>query len=124
MTAKLDNKPATKIACEADLQYCHDYFEELFRTNFFKCLNDGTRQKIILLVGQAGEEGMPAGDIAKQFDLDRTTVSHHLTMLRQGNLLSAEKRGKERYYSVNTDYIVDALEEAAEIIKSCCGRSV
>lgn len=104
---------------EFDLQYCHDFFDELFRSNFFKCLNDETRQKIILLVGLYGEEGVRVGDIAEQFELDRTTISHHLAMLRNSNLLSVTRRGKERYYSVNIDYIVTALEKVIEIFNSC-----
>jgi DNA-binding transcriptional ArsR family regulator len=59
------------------------------------------------------------GDIAEQFDLDRTTISHHLTMLRDSNLLSVAKKGKERYYTVNSDYIINSLEKVVEIYKSC-----
>jgi len=104
----------------ADIQHCHDYFERLFRTNFFKCLSDETRQKIILYAGQNGEEGMRVTDIAKHFNLDRTTVSHHLGMLRDSNLLKVTKRGKERYYSVNVAYVMGALEEVMNIMKTCC----
>ena len=105
---------------EAEFQYCHDYFERLFRGNFFKCLNDDTRQKIILLVGRCGEDGMRVGDIAELFNLDRTTISHHLAMLRDNNLLRATKRGKERYYSMNVEYVIGTLEEMVNILKSCC----
>jgi DNA-binding transcriptional ArsR family regulator len=102
-----------------DLQFYHDYFEGLFRSNFFKCLNDETRQKILLLVGQYGEEGVRVGEIAEQFHLDRTTISHHLAMLRDSNLLSVARKGKERYYAVNSDYIISSLEKVVEIYKSC-----
>lgn len=102
-----------------DMQFYHDYFEGLFRSNFFKCLNDETRQKIILLVGQYGDSGVRVGDIAEQFHLDRTTISHHLAMLRDGNLLSVARKGKERYYSVNSDYMINSLEKVVEIFKSC-----
>ncbi|UCD56806.1 MAG: winged helix-turn-helix transcriptional regulator [Candidatus Hydrogenedentota bacterium] len=109
-----------EAAQSVDLQYCHDYFESLFRTNFFKCLNDETRQKIILLAGQHGDEGMRVADIATHFDLDRTTISHHLAMLRDNNLLKLTKRGKERFYSVNVEYVIGVLEEVVRILKSCC----
>lgn len=109
----------------ADMQYYLEYFEGLFRSNFFKCLNDETRQKIILLVGQYADEGLGVGDIAENFDLDRTTISHHLAMLRDGNLVNVTRRGKERYYSVNSDYMIGALEEVVNIFKACrdnCGQ--
>ena len=120
MTTALKQCKAPTNASTADLQYCHDYFERLFRTNFFKCLSDETRQKIILYAGQNGQEGMRVADIANHFDLDRTTVSHHLAMLRDSNLLKMTKRGKERYYSVNVDYVIGALEEVVNIMKACC----
>ena len=123
MTTTTGNNLAGATACRADMQYCHDYFEQLFRANFFKCLNDETRQKIILVVGQDGEQGMRVADIARHFDLDRTTISHHLALMRDNNLLRVTKCGKERYYAVNIDYIAGALEEAANILRSCCGEA-
>ncbi len=119
MTEFLEKTGAAAVD-DDQMQSYHDYFERLFRTNFFKCLNDETRQKIILLSGLCGEQGMRVADIAGHFDLDRSTVSHHLTMLRDSNLLSVEKRGKERYYSVNLDYIIGVLEEVTSIFQACC----
>ena len=122
MTSLLQECGTQRRLSEAEFQYCHDYFEQLFRGNFFKCLNDDTRQKIILLVGQGGEDGMRVGDIAEHFNLDRTTISHHLAMLRDNNLLRATKHGKERYYSMNVEYVVGTLEEMANILKFCCQK--
>lgn len=119
MAQMTDTEKDPLFTTSFDLQYCHDYFEGLFRSNFFKCLNDETRQKIILLVGQCGEDGVRVGNIAEQFDLDRTTISHHLAMLRDSNLVSVTRKGKERYYAVNSDYIITALEKVVEIFKSC-----
>ena len=120
MTPPVEQCKIRTKASTAELQYCHDYFESLFKTNFFKCLSDETRQKVILHAGQKGEEGMRVADIVKHFNLDRTTVSHHLAMLRDSNLLKVTKRGKERYYSVNVDYVIGALEEVVNIMKTCC----
>jgi ArsR family transcriptional regulator len=120
MTSTLQQCKTQNKMSQDDIRYCHDYFEGLFRGNFFKCLNDDTRQKIILLVGQTGEDGMRVTDIVGHFDLDRTTISHHLAMLRDNNLLILTKRGKERYYSVNVDYVIGTIEEVANILKSCC----
>jgi DNA-binding transcriptional ArsR family regulator len=120
MTTTTPKRKKPQDASADDIQYCHDYFEQLFRTNFFKCLNDETRQKIILLTGLAGEKGMCVAEIAGHFNLDRTTVSHHLTMLRNNNLLGVTKRGKERYYRVNVDYVIGAVEEVAKILRACC----
>ncbi|MBI5116308.1 winged helix-turn-helix transcriptional regulator [Candidatus Poribacteria bacterium] len=120
MTTAAAKTNKARQTCPSDFQYCHDHFENLFRSNFFKCLNDETRQEIILVISQDGNQGMRVSDIATHFDLDRTTISHHLTMLRDNNLLMLTKRGKERYYSVNTDYVIGTLESTVDILKACC----
>jgi DNA-binding transcriptional ArsR family regulator len=109
----------TDSGCSAQIERYQEYFSELFRGNFFKCLNDETRQKIMLLVGQHAGDGLRVADIARNFDLDRTTISHHLAMLRDGGLLNVARRGKERYYALNSVYIIETLEEVISIFKAC-----
>jgi ArsR family transcriptional regulator len=42
-------------------------------------------------------------DITTQFDLGQPTISHHLKVLREANLVSWEKQGLWVYYSLNRD---------------------
>ena len=46
-------------------------------------------------------ERLPAGQIADTSTLARTTVSHHLKILRQANVLLSEKKGKEVWFWIN-----------------------
>lgn len=84
--------------------------------DFLQALSDETRQQIILLVGM-GE--MNAGQIAQYFELSRPTVSHHVNVLRRARLLKARKDGKEMYYSLNREYVVDTLETIIDLVKCC-----
>jgi len=111
-----------RVLSKTELEYCHDYFEQLFHSKFFKGLNDETRQKIVLLVGQNGEDGMCVAEIAGHFSLDRTTISHHLALLRDSRILILAKRGKEHYYSLNVQYVVGALKEMMNILNSCYAK--
>ena len=57
----------------------------------FKALNDETRRKILLLLK---EKKMLAGDISSSFSMTEATVSHHLSILKDADLVRTEKNGK------------------------------
>ena len=65
----------------------------------FKALNDQTRREIIELL-KSGD--MTAGEIADHFDISKPSISHHLDLLRQADIVSSEKKGQFIYYSLNT----------------------
>lgn len=64
----------------------------------FKALSDPTRREILEML-KGGT--MSAGDIAERFDMSQATVSHHLALLREAELVEAEKQGKYIYYMLN-----------------------
>ncbi len=41
-------------------------------------------------------------------------------MLRDAGILQAEKRGKEVYYSVRCENVVDTLRRIADALEACC----
>jgi len=79
---------------------------------FFFALGDPCRQKI-LLIFETGEE-LCVNEIASLFDLSRPAISHHLKVLREAQLLSSEKRGKEVYYRVNYVFCASVLRAVHE----------
>ena len=71
----------------------------------FKALNDPTRRKILELLQ---ERDMTAGEIVEHFNISAPSISHHLDLLKQANLVFAEKEGQYIYYSLNTT-VVDEI---------------
>lgn len=59
---------------------------------------DPTRRAILLLVAA---QSMTAGAIAANFDTARPTVSRHLQILTECELLKQEQDGREIYYHIN-----------------------
>src|SRR5690349_15585655 len=57
----------------------------------FKALNDPTRRAILEMLQQ---KDMTAGEIAEQFHISFPSISHHLDLLKQANLVVAEKEGQ------------------------------
>lgn len=65
----------------------------------FKALSDPTRRKIIQMLK---ERDMTAGEIAENFDMTKPSISHHLNILKQAELVTDERKGQNIYYSLNT----------------------
>lgn len=80
------------------------------RRDVFQAIADPTRRSILLLVAS---QSMTAGAIAAHFDTARPTVSRHLQILTECQLLAPEQNGREMYYHLNPQKmkeIADFLE--------------
>ena len=64
----------------------------------FKALNDQTRREILELLR---EKDLTAGEIADSFNITKPTISHHLDLLKQANLVNSYKQKQFIYYSIN-----------------------
>jgi ArsR family transcriptional regulator len=73
----------------------------------FKALNDSTRREILLLLQ---EKELTAGEIAGKFKISWPSISHHLDLLKQADLVSSEKEGQFVYYSLNPSVIDEVIK--------------
>ena len=65
----------------------------------FTALGDEHRQRILLLFEKG--ERLNVGQIAEVSTLSRSTVSHHLKILKEAEVLGSEKIGKEVWFWIN-----------------------
>ena len=79
----------------------------------FKALADPTRRRILQLLR---EREMTAGEIADQFPLSRPTMSGHFNVLREADLVSAEKSGTSITYRLNASVLDEALLGIADLL--------
>ena len=80
------------------------------RRDVFQAVADPTRRAILLLLAS---QAMTAGAIASNFDTARPTVSKHLQILTECELLAQEQNGREVYYHLHPEKlkaIADFLE--------------
>jgi len=80
------------------------------RRDVFQAIADPTRRTILLLVAS---QSMTAGAIAANFDTARPTVSRHLQILTECELLQQEQNGREIYYHLNAA----KMKEIADFIE-------
>ncbi len=83
------------------------------RRDVFQAIADPTRRAILLLVAT---QSMTAGAIASNFETARPTVSKHLQILTECELLEQEQNGREIYYHFNPEKI----KEVADFIEPFC----
>ncbi|MGG0464480.1 autorepressor SdpR family transcription factor [Priestia aryabhattai] len=72
----------------------------------FKALADPTRRKILELLK---ERDLSAGEISEYFNMTKPSISNHLKILKQADLVQDEKRGQFVIYSLNTTVFQDLI---------------
>ena len=80
------------------------------RRDVFQAIADPTRRAILLLVAS---QAMTAGAIAANFNTARPTVSKHLQILTECELVKQEQNGREVYYQLNPE----KMKEIADFIE-------
>ncbi len=81
------------------------------RVKLLKALGQENRLAIFELLRRqelacdGGEGGCSVGDIAQQFNLSLSTVSHHLKELKEAGLIKCEQRGQYSYCLVNAEAV-------------------
>ncbi len=64
----------------------------------FRALADPTRRAIISMLSEGAR---PIAEIAAEFEMTRPAVAKHLAILREGDLITVEPRGRERINRLN-----------------------
>jgi DNA-binding transcriptional ArsR family regulator len=73
----------------------------------FKALADPTRREILHLL-RAGPQS--SGELAEHFPSAWATISRHLAVLRDAELVTTERNGSSIVYELNTTVFQDAVE--------------
>jgi ArsR family transcriptional regulator, arsenate/arsenite/antimonite-responsive transcriptional repressor len=73
----------------------------------FKALNDPIRREILEILK---EKDMNAGEIAEHFKITKPSISHHLDLLKQANLVVSVKNGQFVNYSLNKTVLDDIIQ--------------
>jgi DNA-binding transcriptional ArsR family regulator len=70
------------------------------RRDPFQAIADPTRRAILVLLAA---QSMTAGAIAEKFDVARPTISKHMLVLNECELITANQKGREIYYEIKVD---------------------
>lgn len=78
----------------------------------WKALADPTRRKILSLLK---DKDMNAGEISNEFNMTKPSISNHLNILKQADLVDAEKVGQNVNYSLKTSVLEDVLKLISDL---------
>ncbi len=93
-----------------------DYYSQLILevsgiSEVFRVLSDETRTKIIYLLS---EKELCVCDIADILQMSLPAVSHHLRLLRAMRLVKYRREGKQAFYSLDDEHIVQLIQVAMQ----------
>ncbi len=72
---------------------------------FFKALSDETRRNILRLLERREQS---VGEIVRNFDLSQPTISRHLSVLREADLVIDRRHGQRVIYHLNARALSDS----------------
>ena len=85
----------------------------------FAALAHEHRLAIARLLIRAGQEGLPAGEVAAALGVPSSSLSFHLAELRRAGLIRQERQSRRVIYSADERAI---SELARYLLQQCCGR--
>ena len=80
--------------------------------NTLKALSDPIRRDILNLLKQGR---LSAGDISSRFDVTGASISRHLSVLKEADLIRDTREGKFIYYDLNASVLEEILLWISEL---------
>ena len=82
--------------------------EELYDlAELFKVFGDSTRLRIMYIIS---DTEMSVLSIAESLNMEQSTISHQLRVLRQNKLVKVRREGKQIYYTLDDDHVKRIIE--------------
>jgi DNA-binding transcriptional ArsR family regulator len=94
----------------------HAHGEGRQMTKVFKALSDGTRQEILRLLETSQRT---VGEIVSNFHLSQPTISRHLSVLKEADLVVDQRHGQNVIYRLNDLALSASMREFFGQFRSC-----
>lgn len=99
--------------------------DSAFRPELFRALAEPTRIQLLAVLMRAGGEANVSA-IAQGLPIDTSVVSRHLRELVRAGVVEVEPRGRERWYRLRYDPLIDHFRELVRQLealrdgRACC----
>jgi DNA-binding transcriptional ArsR family regulator len=111
--AKSDTTSANGRSIDTVLLFRYPSKYIMSDSDVFKALADANRREILRILRRGP---LAAGDLADKFELSKATLSHHLKLLKEADLVRCESRAQQRVYSLNTTVFEDVAALLMDIL--------
>ncbi len=85
-------------------------------TKVFKALSDSTRQQILRLLE---DQQRSVGDIVSNFELSQPTISRHLSVLKEAELVIDQRQGQNVIYRLNDEALAASMHQFFGQFSTC-----
>ena len=92
-----------------------------FAENFGKGISNTIRFKILTLLSK---NSMTVSELVEKTGALQSTVSQHLLVLKNAQLITSEKKGQYVYYSLNFDYMITGLKGLTAILENNASKEI
>ncbi len=92
-----------------------------FAENFGKGISNTIRFKILTLLSK---NQMTVSELVEKTGALQSTVSQHLLVLKNGQLITSEKKGQYVYYSLNFDYMITGLKGITALLENKASKEL
>ena len=82
-------------------------------SDFFHAFSDDTRLKIIILLSI---KPLCVGEIQNVLDINQSTISHQLQILKSLNIVACDRDGKKMFYYIKNSSIENVLNASVDCI--------
>ena len=79
--------------------------------DLFKVFGDSTRLRIMYIIS---DTEMSVLSIAESLNMEQSTISHQLRVLRQNKLVKVRREGKQIYYTLDDDHVKRIIEKGLD----------
>ncbi|KAA9133243.1 helix-turn-helix transcriptional regulator [Marinihelvus fidelis] len=86
-------------------------------TRAFSALAQDSRLAAFRRLVQAGPEGLPSGDLARELGVPANTLSTHLSILANAGLVSSRREGRNVFYQADFQGVRRMLDY---LLEDCC----
>lgn len=83
-------------------------------TQLLQAMADPTRRAILQMLNDGDRT---AGEIAARFDMAAPSVSHHLNVLKNAELIAAQRSGQKIIYRLNTTVVQEMLQQIMQLFR-------
>lgn len=93
--------------------------DEFLETSFFKVLAEPARLRLMQLLWYKGQSDMSS--LSREMVQDPSVVSRHLKILHESGIVNVEKKGRHKYYELESERLIEKLEILVAQVKNCLG---
>lgn len=84
------------------------------KDDFFQALASPYRREIIKLLKW---KNLSAGEIADHFDISQPSISRHLDILKQAEIVTAERKANKIIYSLNLSVMEEIFMQLSDLFQ-------